>query len=389
MAKEIETNIDAVAFGDPDVSDGVDGTELDDTGVEEASEEAPDADDDYEGSEFDDDDSEDDGDDDEGGEEDGEADPDDDEEGGEDSEDDDDDEEAADEENIEEDLHEVVVDGQKQKVPLSELKNNYSGRKSLERKFQDFNSHVKVLKDKIARADALLDPVATAIEQRKFDDALFAIAEIKGVSKLDVVRGLRQIMRPIVLELETMPPAEREAWLLKEENQFLKETREKQARKVETKAPPKEQEPAVITEIRAAQEETGASRRELMEAVEFLKANYQGQITAKHIAQVYEHRKVIRRAFDALEAVHPDLAKNKKVLNKVIDKVEKTPDIRTYDLVQYTRKMEKKYGKKDGEDQKELARDLSRKELKRSPKSSKTPRQAQKKQSALTFSDLR
>jgi hypothetical protein len=387
----METNIDAIAFGDPLVSDGVDGTELDeaaesgDAGAEEL---APDVDDD-EGAEFEDDDTEDDGDDGEDGEEDGEIDPDDDEEGDEDSEDDDDDQEAADEEDHEEELHEVVVDGQKAKVPLSELKNNYSGRKSLERKFQEFNSNVKVLKDKIARADELLDPVATAIEQRKFDEALFAIAEIKGVSRLDVARGLREIIRPIVLELETMHPSEREAWLLREENQFLKETRERQARKVETKAPPKDKEPAVITEIRAAQEETGASRRELEEAVEFLKANYQGEITRKHIAQVYEQRKVIRRAFDAIEAVNPDLAKNKKVLNKVIDKVEQTPDIRTYDLVQYTKKMREKYGKQKGEDQKELARDLSRKELKRSPKSSKTPRQAQKKQSALTFSDLR
>ena len=125
------------------------------------------------------------------------------------------------------------VDGEEVDVELQELLNNYSGKVSYDKKFQEFSSSKKdfeTYKDQYDKdIEAITGYVSTFREKMNSEDPMAALnyfAEFSGMKPHEFRRQLVNAMIPEVNRLSGMSADQYQAEYLKQENEYLQKKQE-------------------------------------------------------------------------------------------------------------------------------------------------------------------
>lgn len=309
-------------------------------------------------------------------------------------EDEDGEEEEAPEEDGEEkeELHEVKVNGKLKKYTLDQMKNLVSSGVHLLETYQQFEGEKQKFTQEITKKKEFLDfanekitPAWTALEKGDVEGALLHLASVKGSSKLEVRRKLREAMIPIVgarlgltaQEVQTrlvQNQGRNQVWDTAEENEFLKA--EQVAAKT-TAQKQKDPDPSAQAEAQLKQLQTkhGVGDWEVSHAVDWLLEHgvAEQDLSLDSMFNVVQQRRMVDKAFDAIKAVKPSLEKDEKFVDRVVQKIKKNPNWTIPDAAQWVRKTIRKEASTKAQnnqgDALRLAKDIGEKVLRGNAKS--------------------
>lgn len=232
-------------------------------------------------------------------------------------------------------------------------------------------------KAQLGIANAKITPAWEKLKKNDVEGTIYELASSAGFNTLQVSRRLRDQMMPAIAQrlglseqevrqrLSQMEPHNR-ALDIQEENEFLKTERQRLAEANKSKEPD-----ALALEQRKIQDmmaDHGISRNELKWAYEWLHEKapngMKPNISVEVLQNTILNRRFVDKAFDAIEARRPSLAKDDKFVDMTVRKLKKNPDWTTSRLAAWVEK--KARNAADGQRKQqvdELTRDVSRKAL--------------------------
>ena len=213
------------------------------------------------------------------------------------------------------------VDGEEIDVELQELLNNYSGKMSYDKKFQEFSSERKEFElereDYSKQIDNINNYINSFADKLKNDDALGALAyfaEFSGMKPHEFKRELLSQLAPEVERLSMMSPEELKSEELLAQNEYLLKQQESAQKQAQDQQSLKELE----LEIADVQEAHGMSDEVFENAYqELLDSEYEGDINPQAVAEYYAHSTAFSRADDVLSSISPQLADQESVVESL------------------------------------------------------------------------
>ena len=241
--------------------------------------------------------------------------------------------------------YKVKVDGKERSFSLEQLLNNASSGFHTKEKYEafeaqksefqtsrkTFETQLAQAQAKIAVADSMVSPVLEALQKKDVMSAISALAPHVGTDSLQIERNLLRNALPQIAERLGLSAdevrqrlsanAEKNRTLdLQQEARFFKEKSEREERlRQEAVAPnPEVQAQREIEKFAISQ---GVTLEQLNKAAEVAGSlvGDPNQVTFEHIATVIQRRRIVDRAFDAIETRRPALAQNSEFVDKVIN----------------------------------------------------------------------
>lgn len=120
----------------------------------------------------------------------------------------------------------VKVDGEDVEVPISELRNNYSGKVAWDKKFTEIGKEKQAFNEEKGMVERYINEFAQRAQSEDKTLALEYLAEISGQDPLAFRRSLRQQMFKEFQRFSEMNESEVKAYELNEENEFLRRQQE-------------------------------------------------------------------------------------------------------------------------------------------------------------------
>jgi|TARA_B100001094_G_scaffold312723_1_gene349693 hypothetical protein len=230
------------------------------------------------------------------------------------------------------------VDGEEVDVELQELLNNYSGKMSYDKKFQEFSSERKDFETYKETYDKDIEQINGYItkfaEKIKSNDAMGALeyfAEFSGMKPHEFKRELLNQIAPEVFRLNEMSPEQLQAEDLRTQNEYLLRQQESEQKRSQEQHSQKELE----MEIANAQEAHNISDEAFQNAYqELMDGEFEGNITPAVIADYYVHSQAFSKAEEALTQVDPILAQQDNILETLQKIVMENPSFDNEDLVE-------------------------------------------------------
>lgn len=230
------------------------------------------------------------------------------------------------------------VDGEEVDVELQELLNNYSGKVSYDKKFQEFSSERKDFEAYKETYDKDIEQINGYItnfaEKIKNNDAMGALeyfAEFSGMKPHEFKRELLNQLAPEVFRLNEMSPEQLQAEDLRAQNEYLLRQQESEQKRSQEQQAQRELE----LEIANAQEAHNISDEDFQNAYqELLDGEFEGNITPAVIADYYVHSRAFSKAEEALTQVDPMLAQQDNILETLQKIVMENPSFDNEDLVE-------------------------------------------------------
>lgn len=247
--------------------------------------------------------------------------------------------------------YKVKVNGKERSYTLEQILNNAAGgfhtkeryeefeaqKSEFQTSRQTFEAQLAKAQAKIAVADSMVSPVLEALQKKDVMGAISALAPHIGTDSLQIERNLLrnalpQIAERLGLSAEEVRQrlsanAEKNRTLdLQQEAKFFKEKseREAQLREQASTVSPEVKAEGMVKEFAV---KMGVTLEQLNKAAE-VAASLVGDpnaVTFDHIATVIERRRVVDRAFDAIETRRPALVKNSEFVDKVINTLVANP----------------------------------------------------------------
>ena len=230
------------------------------------------------------------------------------------------------------------VDGEEVDVELQELLNNYSGKISYDRKFQEFSSSKKEFEqykqgyDKdIEQINGYINKFAEKIKSNDAMGALQYFAEFSGMKPHEFKRELLNQLAPEVFRLNEMSPEQIQAEDLKAQNDYLLQKQESDQKR-------SQEEQSLIElqkEIANVQEAHSISDEDFENAYqELLDGEFEGSLTPAIVADYYVNSQAFSKAETALTQVDPMLAQQDNILETLQKIVMENPSFDNEDLVE-------------------------------------------------------
>jgi hypothetical protein len=230
------------------------------------------------------------------------------------------------------------VDGEEVDVELQELLNNYSGKVSYDKKFQEFSTQRKEFEAYKTDYDRDIEAITTYVNnfrQKMSSDkpleALDYFAEFSGMKPHEFRRQLLNAMIPEVNRVSTMSAEQYRNEYLKAENQYL-------LRKQESENAIRSQEQAgkeLLGEIKHVQEAHNIPEEDFLNAFQELsESSYEGEMTPQAVAEYYMHSQAFSKADSILSQVNPNLVKDEKVVESFQNVIMENPDFDDNDLLE-------------------------------------------------------
>jgi len=292
----------------------------------------------------------------------------------------------------EEQIHEVKVNGKVKKLTLEQMKNLVSSGMHTLETYQQFeqekaaaDTELKKKREFLDFANEKITPAWTALEKGDIETALLHLASVKGTSKLEVRRKLREAMVPVIGARLGLSPQEiqqrltanqprNSVWDTQEENDFLKSERET-ALKEQPKAQAPDPKQDAEAQLKAFQAKNGVSDWEVRHGVKWLldHGTKEADLSIDSVWNVVQQRRIIDRAFDAVRSVKPSLEKDEKFIDRVVSKLKNNPSWTIPDVARWVRKDLKKAASKKAQNLEgtalKLAKDIGGKVLNSGAKS--------------------
>lgn len=127
-------------------------------------------------------------------------------------------------------LIDVPVDGKNQSVSLKDLRENFSGKIAFDKKFSDLNT----MKRQVVATQAKLEQSAASIrgifQEKNPDVRMYKMAQLAGIDPVTYKKNFLDQSLSMVEKYHAMSDDEKRAYILEEENKYLKYERETQTK---------------------------------------------------------------------------------------------------------------------------------------------------------------
>ena len=273
------------------------------------------------------------------------------------------------------------VDGEEVDVELQELLNNYSGKVSYDKKFQEFSSEKKEFETEVQDYNKQIDNINKYIngfaDKMKNNDALGALsyfAEFSGMKPHEFQRELLKQIAPEVERRAIMSPEELKNEELQAQNEYLLKQQESAQEQSQQEQALKELE----LEIANVQEAHGISDESFENAYqELMDSEYEGDINPQAVAEYYMHSEAFSRADSILESISPQLADQEQVVESLQQVIMENPSFDNNDLKEI---VEEVYG--------DMIKQASKSVSKKAEPKKQQPRTPKKQENIVDWDDL-
>ena len=257
------------------------------------------------------------------------------------------------------------VDGEDVDVSLQELLNNYSGKVSYDKKFQEFSESKKEFDDYKVTYDKDIDLINGYIndfaEKLKSNDAMGALsyfAEFSGMEPHTFKRQLLDQLAPEIERMSLLSPEQIENERLAQENNYLQQQQESEANKRQQE----QSQGELLSEIKRLQEAHSISDDEFQGAYqELVDGNFDGEITPEIVAEYYVHSAAFSKSEAILDQVNPDLVNNDQIVESLQKVVVENPSFDDNDLLEIVQEVY-------GSSKKQASKAVSKKVAQAAPK---------------------
>ena len=275
------------------------------------------------------------------------------------------------------------VDGEDVDVSLQDLLNNYSGKVSYDKKFQEFSESKKEFDDYKVTYDKDIDLINGYIndfaEKLKSNDAMGALSYFAEFSGMEPHTFKRQLLEQLTPEIERMAllnPEQIENERLAQENSYLQQQQESEVNKRQQEQSQSE----LLTEIKNLQEAHSISDDEFQGAYqELVDGNFDGEITPEIVAEYYVHSAAFSKSEAILDQVNPDLVNNDQIVESLQKVVVENPSFDDNDLLEIVQEVY-------GSSKKQASKAVSKKVAQAAPK--QATEVSKEKESFLSFDEL-
>lgn len=230
------------------------------------------------------------------------------------------------------------VDGEEIDVELQELLNNYSGKVSYDRKFQEFSSEKKEFDNYKNQYDGEIQQINNYINDfaNKFrqNDALGALeyfAEFAGMKPYEFRRDLLNQLLPEMERRSTMTEDQIRAEELAFQNEYLMRQQESAQQQYQDQQALRELEDEIVE----VQEAHGISDEDFENAYnELMEIDYEGEINPATVAEYHMHSKAYSKAEDILGQVDSLLVEQDPVVESLQKVIVENPSFDDNDLIE-------------------------------------------------------
>ena len=245
------------------------------------------------------------------------------------------------------------VDGEEVDVSLQDLLNNYSGKVSYDKRFQEFSSERNRYQEEKERHDAEITEIKGYIddfaEKIKNEDALGALeyfAEFAGMKPYEFRTELVRQISPEVERRSMMSPEEIENENLRAQNDYLIRQQESEANNKTTEQSHQE----LGREIRRVQEAHDIADDDFSNAYrELLQSEFDGEITPSIVGEYYVHTQAFSKAESILSQVDATLAGNEQIVESFQKVIVENPSFDDDDLNEIVQEVYGEYKKEASE----------------------------------------
>jgi hypothetical protein len=230
------------------------------------------------------------------------------------------------------------VDGEEVDVDLQELLNNYSGKVSYDKKFQEFSNTKKDFesykKDYDGQINTINGYINNFAEKMRNNDAMGALeyfAEFAGMKPHEFRRELLNQMIPQVERMRQMSPDQLRAEELEMQNAYLQQQQESAQKRLSNEQAIKELE----NEIANVQEAHQISDEDFKQSYEdLLEYEYEGEITPAVVADYYLNSQAFSKAESILESISPALSAEDHIVETFQKVIVENPSFDDNDLME-------------------------------------------------------
>jgi len=252
------------------------------------------------------------------------------------------------------------VDGEDVDVSLQDLLNNYSGKVSYDKKFQEFSDNKKELEDtqerhkqEIGKINEYINNFATKIKEEDALGALEYFAEFSGMKPYEFRTELIRQISPEVERRSMMSSDEIENENLRAQNDYLLSQQESATRYQNTEKAHRE----LGMEIKSIQEAHGISDDDFEQAYyDLTKSDFKGKIGPEVVADYYLHTQAFSKAESILNRVDSSLSDKNQVVESLQKVIIENPSFDDDDLTDIVKEV---YGDFTKEASKKVSKKLS------------------------------
>lgn len=274
------------------------------------------------------------------------------------------------------------VDGEEVDVELQELLNNYSGKVSYDKKFQELSDRSNKFKEErdtyLSEKNQIREYINTFSEKMKNNDAMGALEYIAGFSGMEPLAFRRELLNqltPVIMDRANMTQEQLEADDLATQNAYLRQQYESVQERQREEQALKELE----SEIASVQEAHGISDDDFYNSYqELIASDYDGDITPAAVAEFHSEYAAFSKASDLLSQVDPMLAEQINVVENLQKVIVENPHFDDNDLSEIVQEVY-------GEVKKEVSQKVSKKAS--APKRQSVAK-SKEKQNFVDFDDL-
>ena len=252
------------------------------------------------------------------------------------------------------------VDGEEVDVELQELLNNYSGKVSYDKKFQELSSQKKEFEgyksgydQEISQINGYIQDFANKLKNNDALGALQYFAEFAGMKPHEFRSNLLSQLTPEIERRSMMSPEELRAEQLSNENEYLL----KQQESAQQRSQQEQALEDLKLEIANVQEAHGISDEDFSTAYnELLESEYEGEITPASVAEYYVHAAAFSKADEVLSSIDPVLADQDEVVESLQKIIVENPSFDDNDLMEIVQEV---YGNVKKEASKSVSKKVS------------------------------
>lgn len=230
------------------------------------------------------------------------------------------------------------VDGEEVDVELQELLNNYSGKVSYDKKFQEFSSQKKEFDEYKIQYDSDIEAISSYVNtfREKMSsenpmEALDYFAEFSGMKPHEFKRQLINAMIPEVNRVSQMSADEYKNEYLRAENSYLQRQKESENARLREEQSQSE----LQNEIQQVQEAHNMTEEAFLESFQELsESEYEGEITPQAVAEYHMHSQAFSKADEILAQVNQSLVDDDQVVESLQKVIVENPSFDDNDLLE-------------------------------------------------------
>lgn len=229
------------------------------------------------------------------------------------------------------------VDGEEVDVSLQDLLNNYSGKQSYDKKFQELSENKKDFETNKQEYDKDIEDIYSVLngfkDKMQNNDAMGALeyfASFAGMKPYEFRENLIRAMAPEVARMSQMSEEQLLNERLQSQNDYLLQQQESENAKLQEK----QSLEGLRQEISQVQEAHGISDEDFQSAYqELADSDYKGEISPGDVAEFYIHTNAYKKADQILESVNPSLTQDNNILETFQKIIVDNPSFDDNDLL--------------------------------------------------------